>query len=83
MNPQSPPYTLDGSLPAQLLHPLLRDLAHRNASALRQLDDVFPECPPSALLNAKTALIPRTLFAGIYGRAAILLAAQISGSFSA
>lgn len=79
MNRQSPLYTLDGSLPVQLLHPLLRDLAHKNAWALRQLDGVFPDYPPSALLNAKTALIPRALFAGIYGRAAILLAAQISG----
>jgi AraC-like DNA-binding protein len=69
----------DGMRSTRLLQPLLKDLSCRNSRALSVLDREFPEYPPSSILADAPKAISCRDFAHIYGRTAILLAAEMSG----
>lgn len=70
---------LADTLPADLLRPILSALKARNPSAFSALDQLCPEKLPESVLTGAIASVERPVFAELYGRSAVALAAAISG----
>ena len=68
-----------GRLPTDILRPLLVALRARDSAAFLALDTLYPDRLPTAVLAETVALLERPIFAQLYGRAAVALAAAISG----
>ena len=71
--------SMTGTLPANLLRPMLSALKTRDPAAFSALDQLYPGKLPEAVLSGNIALVERPVFAELYGRSAVALAAAISG----
>ena len=70
---------MTGTLPADLLYPILEALQTRDPAAFAALDSLYPDTLPVAVLSGTVAVVDRPVFAQLYGRGAVALAAAISG----
>lgn len=68
-----------GALPADLLYPILSALQARDPASFAALGSLYPDGLPAAVLTGAAGLVERPVFAQLYGRGAVALAAAISG----
>ena len=70
---------MTGALPADLLRPVLLALQSRDAASFAALDSLYPDGLPAGVVAGHSGSVERPVFAQLYGRGAVALAAAISG----